>query len=393
MLLATIHGGTPIHDNGVVNSLNWLASESFTDFIINCLMATRLITDTKLKGRCFNIFVGTKTGMKTIFIVNPKAGKGKKAEKLIAEIKTLIHKKPDEVDWYLTKGVGDATRFVKEYCATYGVARFIACGGDGTFSEVVNGIADFPEAEVGVVPIGTGNDFCRNFPKETAFYDLVLQITSQTTVCDVIRYTTWVDGIQKEGICANMFNIGFDCNVADKVSDIKEKTIFGGSIAYFVSILWNLIQKKSTNLRVELDGVVKHDGELLLTSIANGNYCGGGIMSNPLASVTDGKINVNMIKNISRLRFISLLPFYMQGTHMGLKGITEIITCGFCKSLTVTPKAGTVRLCIDGEIITAGKTTFQIVHGGMRFVVPGMKAFSQGAATEEMVLEKILQNT
>ncbi|MBO5409162.1 MAG: YegS/Rv2252/BmrU family lipid kinase [Clostridia bacterium] len=308
--------------------------------------------------------------MKTVFIVNPKAGKGKKEKQLIEQICTLIALNNTDWEWYLTQSVGDATRFVKEYCETKGVARFIACGGDGTFGEVVNGVFGFPDAEVGVIPIGTGNDFCRNFSKNIDFFDLELQASSKTAVCDVIRYVTEVDGMEKQGICANMFNIGFDCNVADKTNDFKANTIFGGSFAYVVSILWNLIRKKSTNLLVELDGIKQYNGELLLCSVANGKYCGGGIMSNPLAEVTDGKMNVNLIRNISRLRFLSLLPSYMKGTHLKIRGIEKIIINRDCEILTVTPKTGIMRLCIDGEIITAGTTTFTVIPGGIRFVLP-----------------------
>lgn len=312
--------------------------------------------------------------MKTIFIVNPKAGKGKKTQKLLEKIELFIKKTKGEAECYLTKAIGDAKRFVQEYGRSRGAARFIACGGDGTFSEVVNGAYQIPGAEVGVIPVGSGNDFVRNFPKETPFFDLALQMNSVSVPCDVIHYTTQVDGTTLEGVGANMFNIGFDCNVADKVTNIKNKTVFGGSLAYLASIFWNLVQKKTTSLLVEMDGVLKHDGKLLLSSVANGSYCGGGIQSNPMASLTDGKINVNLIQNISRMRFISLLPSYMKGTHMSLKGIEKIISCEYCKALTVTPREGNLRLCIDGEIITAGRTVFRILHEGIRFVLPGMVA-------------------
>ena len=319
--------------------------------------------------------------MKTVFIVNPTAGKGKKLKQLEAHLQELVKTNQGDVDRYYTKAVGDATRFVREYCEKNGAARFIACGGDGTFSEVVNGVLDYKEAEVGVVPVGSGNDFCRNFPVETDFHNVALQVSSDWMPCDVIRYTTKVEGKVITGVCTNMFNIGFDCNVADKTNALKEKTVFGGSFAYVISIFWNLIQKKCTNLRIALDGVKQHDGKLLLTSIANGSYCGGGIKSNPLSSVTDGKINVNIIKNVSRLRFLSLLPSYMKGTHMKRKGIERILKCYSCHRMSITPASGTVRLCIDGEIITAGETRFDVIPGGIRLVVPGCFKKSGGFQT------------
>lgn len=309
--------------------------------------------------------------MKTVFVVNPKAGKGIAKDRLTEKLVKIIEEQKLDAQVYLTKCPGDATRYVRESLENGQNARFIACGGDGTLSEVLNGAVGFLGAEVGVIPVGSGNDFCRNFSDDTDFSDILLQTTAEAVPCDAIRYTTTVNKEETTGYCVNMFNIGFDCKVADTTNYLKENTIFGGSFAYVVAIFMELIQKKTTFLTVEADGQVIHQGEMLLTSVANGKYCGGGIMSNPMASLCDGQINFNLIRNISRLRFLSLLPFYMKGTHLQKKGIERFILSRHCKKLTVTPKQDTVRLCIDGEIVTAGEITFEIVSDAFRFVLPG----------------------
>ena len=311
--------------------------------------------------------------MKTIFIINPQAGKGNNISKLIDSIEAAASQSGADVSFYVTKAPGDGKRFVSQYCKEHGVARFIACGGDGTFGEVIGGIIGFDDAEAGVVPIGTGNDFCRNFGSDACFKSIAMQICGGTLKCDAIRYRTFIDGEIKEGYCANMFNIGFDCAVADKTAEIKTKTFASGSLAYFLSILVTLIKKKSTNVKIELDDILCHNGELLLTSVANGCYCGGGIKSNPLARVNDGCININIIKNVSRMKFISLLPHYMKGSFMGLKRAADVITSRKCQKITLTPKDSKLRLCIDGEIIDAGKTEFEVVHDAFNFVVPHVK--------------------
>ena len=308
--------------------------------------------------------------MKVVFIVNPKAGKGSAKDKLIETLEHMIAGSQQNAEIYITKCPGDATRFVSEFCQTNGGARFIACGGDGTLSEVLNGVMGCYGAEVGVLPVGSGNDFCRNFSSETDFSDILLQITAEAVPCDAIRYTTVLNGVEKTGYCANMFNIGFDCRVADTTNGLKKNTVFGGSFAYVLAIFMELIQKKTTHLTVTADHRELFNGEALLTSVANGKYCGGGIMSNPMASLTDGDVNFNVIKNISRRHFLFLLPSYMKGTHLGIKGIEQVILSGHCKTLTVTPENGTMRLCIDGEIITAGETTFEVVPAAFRLVLP-----------------------
>ncbi len=306
--------------------------------------------------------------MKTVFIVNPMAGRGKNIQKLIDSIHSVSKACGTVAEVYITKAADDARQYVKSYCEDFGAARFIACGGDGTLNEVLNGAIECEDAEIGVIPIGTGNDFCRNFDN-SYFKNILSQMASPCTSCDAIKYSTYTSGIQKEGYCVNMFNIGFDCNVADLTSNIK-KVIPIGPLAYFLSILLTLIKKRGANLKIELDGEVHHSGALLLTSIANGSYCGGGIRSNPLADIRDGLININIIKNIPRLRFITLLPHYMKGTFLKLAGIDNIILSKKCRKITVTPRDEKIRLCIDGEITDAGKTEFEIIPGAFNFVTP-----------------------
>ena len=279
--------------------------------------------------------------------------------------------------------MGDASDFVREYCSRHGAARFIACGGDGTLCEVVNGAIGCDCAEVGVIPIGTGNDFTRNFGFQYDFNDIEAQLCGETTKCDAIRYKSITDGEEKSGYCVNMFNIGFDCNVADMTSKMKTKPFISGSMAYFLSIFAMLIKKKGANLTIELDGKRMHSGPLLLTSLANGSFCGGGIKSNPLASVKDGLINMNIIYNISRMNFISKLPFYMKGTHIKLKNIERIIYNTVCRKVRLIPQSGKMKICVDGEIEDVGTTEFEAVHNAFNFVIPCKNA----VLTKEKIME------
>ena len=308
--------------------------------------------------------------MKTVFVVNPMAGQGKNIDKTISEISETASDLNSDIQIYVTKSVGDAKKFVNNYCKNYGVARFIACGGDGTLNEVINGAIDYPDAQVGVMPMGTGNDFCRNFNYAGNFSNISNLIKGGCVKCDAIMYTTTIGGLKKTGYCANMFNLGFDCNVADMTADMKKKPFISGGFAYLVSIFVMLIKKKGANLKIEVDGNIMHNGPLLLTSVANGSFCGGGVKSNPLASVQDGLININIIKNISRLQFIKLLPHYMKGDFLKLKNIDKVISSLKCKKITVSPLGGDMRLCIDGEITDVGITEFEIIHDAFNFVIP-----------------------
>ena len=305
--------------------------------------------------------------MKTIFILNPGAGKHKDISKTEQRIKEVCSKIGVSADTYITKCPDDGRKFVKDYCAQHGKARFIACGGDGTLAEVVNGACGCEGAEIGVMPMGTGNDFCRNFPKECNFSDIEAQLKGKTTKCDVIKYT---GDTGATGYGVNMFNIGFDCNVADMTAVMKTKPFVSGSLAYFLSIFAILVRKKGANLAIEMDGKLIHKGPLLLTSIANGSFCGGGVKSNPLACINDGMMDVNVVYNVSRTTFLSKLPYYMKGTHVGLKNIEKIISGHKCRKMTVTPLEGKMRLCADGEIYDAGKIEFEVMRDALNFVLP-----------------------
>ena len=317
--------------------------------------------------------------MKTIFIVNPKAGQGKGIEKLYATIKDAKIRLELDVDVYTTTAVGDATQFVSAYCKENPPARFIACGGDGTANEVLNGIMDFPDCEMGVLPMGTGNDFCRNFPDAGDFKDVLAQIKGETVPCDAIHITSERDTFY----CINMVNIGFDCNVAAMTATMKQKPLISGPMAYFVSIFGTLIQKKGADLQVFADGKEIYNGPLLLNSIANGKFCGGGIKSNPGASVQDGKLNVNLVSNVSRTYLLRLLPAYMKGTHMQIRGIEKVISNPTCEQLVVRPNTPSVLISCDGEIKNYKQLTFTAVPKAFRMVVPASKTKLGGKEYEQ----------
>ena len=276
----------------------------------------------------------------------------------------------------MTKAVGDAEAFAdlmgKETEASGEEVRLIACGGDGTLNEVLNGAIKYENLTVGVVPIGTGNDFCRNFPDDGDFLDMEAQLTGKVIKSDAIRYSGLMAGKEQTRYCANMFNIGFDCNVVDLTAKLKTYPLIAGSFAYLLGVAITFIKKKGAKLRVELDGEVIEDGSLLLTAIANGGFCGGGVHSSPYASVTDGIMDVNVIYNVSRWQFLKKFPYYAKGTHMELPGISDIIYAGTCRKARITPLDGTMRLCTDGEIVDAGTIDFEIVPEAFNLLVPAV---------------------
>ena len=323
--------------------------------------------------------------MKTIFIINPGAGKGHGIEKLKGKIREASEKLNHPAGIYMTKKPKDAEYFARslaEEASRKGEkSRIFVCGGDGTLNEVLNGIIGFDHVEIGVVPTGTGNDFVRNFQNAGDFMDPLAQMLGSPVKCDAIKYWGDIDGKEQTRYCANMFNIGFDCNVVDLAATLKTYPFIAGSFAYLLAVAMILVKKKGAKLRIELDGKLAEEGAVLLTAIGNGGYCGGGVHSSPKASLQDGKMDVNIIYNVGRWEFLKKFPYYAKGTHMELEHIEKIICAKVCRQARITPLEGKMRLCTDGEIVDAGQINFQIVPEAFSFICPVTRV-QEDAASE-----------
>ena len=164
--------------------------------------------------------------MRHIFVINPKAGKEKNREKLEAQILAAGEKLNKKVEIYETTAAGDGEDFVRRTSAAKDPdekIRFYACGGDGAVNEIFNGAYGFDSVEVGCVPMGTGNDYIRNYGTAEQFRNIEAQLMGEAVESDVIRYVEYLNGKAAEPrYCANMFNIGFDCNVVDMTAKAKK---------------------------------------------------------------------------------------------------------------------------------------------------------------------------
>ena len=298
--------------------------------------------------------------MKHHFIINPAAGKGTHVRPLIAKIEAACAECGIEYEIYKTVAPGDAVDFVaRTVAADDGAHRFYACGGDGTLCEVVNGAPLCDRAEFALIPIGTGNDFCRNFDERAAFFDIGRQIRGEAIPIDLIRYN--------DRYCVNMMNVGFDCNVVERTVKIKKNKLVPSSMAYSVGVVGTLMHKMTTDMHITLEDGEVIERPLLLMSIANGQFYGGGFHSNPRATLDDALFDVNIIEKISRLTFISLISSYKEGTH--LETAAKYITYRQSGHLDMHFDKETL-ICVDGETELATELHVSIVPAAARFVLP-----------------------
>ena len=310
--------------------------------------------------------------MKNYFIINPAAGSGKKIKALTDRIEAACKSRGAEFEIYLTQKMGDATEFVKSKCKSAGDSlRFFACGGDGTLNEVASGAAECENAAVGVVPAGTGNDFLRCFNSPDAFSDITAQLDATEEKVDIVSCG--------DRYMVNMLNTGFDCEVAARAAELKRLPAVSSSMAYILGVVAKLIQKPGASFSVSLDGGEYEKKELLLATVSNGRYCGGGFKSSPRARLADGVLDVCFIKNITRRKFISIVSKYRSGEYLDMEKLQSIIEYRRAKRVDFRfdePQ----NVCIDGEIVKTDRLSMSLIPQKLSILVPRGASFAENEA-------------
>lgn len=285
------------------------------------------------------------------FIVNPRAGSGKTMyEWLPAERK--LKRLGIPCDIALTDHKRHATALAQQ-AAAEGYRRIIAVGGDGSLHEVFNGICRWcaatgvPTEEflLGVVPIGSGNDWIRS-----------LAVPNDTIeVVDLIRRNSFgrmdVMRVKSSGgrtaYMANIGGVGFDSHVCKRVNTQKESGR-RGKLIYLNSLRYTIFNLKSINISVVADGEVVYTGLCYSVAFGNGRYSGSGMRQVPLAVLDDGLLDYTIIPKTPLLKVVKELPRLFNGTlHQSVYVIS-----GKCRSLQIVPmdEQSNDIFELDGEI-------------------------------------------
>ena len=245
--------------------------------------------------------------MEHIFIINPVSGTGNAQTILEPAIQKAARELSISYQILYTEHPGHAKEIAEKFSSAGTPVRFYACGGDGTFNEVVSGTLGFPNAETACVPCGSGNDFVRNFGTKEDFLNLKNLIQGESCLIDLIR--------TQYGIATAICSAGLDAQVAYGIPKFRRIPFAGGETAYKLSILTSLCSKLGHRLRIEADGEV-FTGEYLMLAICNGMTYGGGFKAAPQADLQDGLLDLVMVKKISRLRIAGVVSTYQQGGHI-----------------------------------------------------------------------------
>ncbi len=318
--------------------------------------------------------------MKHIFVVNPCAGKQDSTALLTQKIEAYAAaNSPFDYQIYHTQAPGDATTFVRNWCSEHPgqQVRFYACGGDGTLNEVVSGCIGLDQVQVSVHANGSGNDYIKYYGTLDDFTDLSRLIAGVPHPVDVmrIRYASGTSGQTLDSpdrYSINVCNFGFDAMVCKIGNDVRRKPIIGGKNSYTTGIIKSIFTSLSNYVRMEVDGEPFFDGHMLLCTLGNGRYNGGNYMCAPLSLNDDGLLEVNLFKQMSVLRFASLVKAYSNGTHIHRPDAQRLMCYRQATTVDISSPEP-FWLVIDGEMLHSSHYAVENLRHAITFVSPKEK--------------------
>lgn len=216
-----------------------------------------------------------------------------------------------EVRPRLTFEGGDAVRMARE-AVEWGADVVIAAGGDGTVSEVANGIHGGPARggvglpRLGIVPLGTGNDLAAALGIPESIEEAVaLAVSGRSRAIDV--------AMVGERCFLNASTGGIGAEATEEAPAEAKRTL--GVIAYAITGVRKFVELRSSRARFTA-GSVLYEGEFLLYAVGNSDRTGGGNRLTPRADMGDGLLDVCIVTGMSRVELARLLPDLRAGRHL-----------------------------------------------------------------------------
>lgn len=244
--------------------------------------------------------------MKTARIIyNPTAGKEGFEDKL-PDVLKRFEEGGFITSTHATTGQHDAT-YAARFACEQKFDLIVAAGGDGTINEVINGLAEFDERpELGIIPMGTVNDFTRALKIPSELDDAVeLIINGSTAHVDL--------GVMDGKYFMNIAAGGKITEVSYEAPS-KLKALIG-SLAYYVKGIELIPQMRSINLRIEHDGEV-FEGEVMVFLLGLTNSIGGFEKLVPDAKLNDGYFSLLILEDVNLAEFGHILSLAMRGEHL-----------------------------------------------------------------------------
>ena len=312
--------------------------------------------------------------MKHLIVFNAGAGSNnERADAFRAQIKESFAGLDYEV--YETTGPRSVISYLKNYLSkNKEPVRVYACGGDGTVHEVVNGLVGFPQAELAILPVGTGNDFVKtygvtneNIEEYRSFKPL---INGKPVEIDLSKISG--EGLDEPWYSVNVINFGFDAIVGARGNYYKEhglpKGAKEGTNPYDYALKNDAMKYgRFNNIEVFADGEKLNEKQILLATLAQGQWVGGQFKCAPKSDNTDGLIDVCVLKTMTFLGLGMIIGTYTKGKHLD-KPRKKIVYRQAKVIKMEAPEAFDV--CVDGEMIKGNHFEVEVCPKAIKLVPP-----------------------
>lgn len=291
-------------------------------------------------------------------IVNPYAGRWK-AKAAIPDIERACREIGLEYELVVTEGPNHGIELAREAVAA-GFSPIVSAGGDGSISEVVNGLMQAAGGEVagplGVIPLGTADDFA----------DMLGLEKQVEAACQVILagHTRLVDVGRVNGrFFDNNSAIGLEPMVTITERPMKRVK---GTPRYILAALKAIVNHEPWRVRLAWDDG-EYEGMVALVSVGNTRRTGGAFWMTPRAEPDDGWLDFVFAGKLGRIKLLRLLPTTFDGSHVERPEVTYVRTT----RLTIECDPPT-PIQADGELfdLSATRIEYTILPGRLRLIVP-----------------------
>ena len=265
-------------------------------------------------------------------IINPKSGKKAfRAQRLY--LWKLLKARREPFVYRLTKYENHAIELARELVEEKGCTKILVLGGDGTISEVINGIMrakltpeQRAEIKFGIMPRGTGNDFARHWGLTKDFkHSLEVFFNGKVKPLDVGCVTYWRNNIEHHRYFINSLGFGFDPLVCRMANQLKYY-IGSHHVNYFFALFGGLAKYKSQHVRFDVSGETKVEGKMFIAAISNGSYVGGGMRLSPEADPSDGLLHAIFLTPPSAKQICQAIPNLFNGKLQELPFVHAIVS-------------------------------------------------------------------
>lgn len=282
-------------------------------------------------------------------IVNPQGGKGKSL-KALAKVEQILKSKNVEYVVHKTEYAGHATEITRELSKTPDT-KIIMMGGDGSFNEILNGIDNFDNVTLGIVPCGSGNDFIKKsgHPLDTE-KALEVVLNGKEEYCDYIQLD--------DRRCLNVLGGGMDVDVLLNYATRKHGP---AKVRYYMSLFHVLAHARFHHLRLTVDDGEPMERSVFMIGVGNGGIIGGGIPICPSADPYDGELSIVVVNEMKKSKILVELPGFLSAKHVK-KPYTEVFS-GKKLRLEVLDDS---KFEVDGEIFDGTDVHAELIHDKLR---------------------------